>query len=122
MLNRIFFLATLLTLISALHSCTPDGNPVVGTPSLKDSASTQTRFTISGKITGAVSDLSSIIVTTGTAFVFTDSSGNFSIENLRNGSYTITPTRKGIRFTPETRTVTISGRDAVNSDFIAMPS
>ena len=122
MLNRIFSLATLLTIIAALHSCTPDGNPVDSTTSVKDSASTLTRFTISGKITGDVNDLSSIVVTTGTAFVFTDSTGNFTIENLRNGSYTITPTRKGMRFTPETRTVTITGRDAVNVDFTAMPS
>ena len=47
----------------------------------------------------------------------TDDNGRYVFEGLANGSYIIEPTKNGYAFTPESRTVTITGSDVIDQDF-----
>ncbi len=49
-----------------------------------------------------------------------DASGNYSIGNLTNGTYTLTPSKSGYTFTPGSQTVTINGADVANVNFTAV--
>ncbi|NIO16688.1 MAG: hypothetical protein GTN70_06780 [Deltaproteobacteria bacterium] len=51
----------------------------------------------------------------------TQSTGYYSIPNLTNGSYTITPSLSGYTFTPTTRTVTINNSNQTGHDFTGNP-
>jgi hypothetical protein len=71
-------------------------------------------FTLSGTITpaaigsGANVNLSGAATGTTTA----DSSGNYSLPNLLSGSYTVTPSKLGVVFTPASIPVTINNASA----------
>lgn len=49
-----------------------------------------------------------------------DSSGNYSIANLANGTYTVTPSKSGYTFTPASQTVIINGANVPNINFTAV--
>jgi hypothetical protein len=49
----------------------------------------------------------------------TDAAGNFSFVDLPNGTYTLTPSKSGITFTPASRTVTMSSADVTGVSFTA---
>jgi len=49
----------------------------------------------------------------------TDGSGNYTFDNLANGSYTITPSKTGFTFIPTDNTQTVSGADITGVDFTA---
>jgi lysophospholipase L1-like esterase len=51
--------------------------------------------------------------------VTADGSGNYEIDGLTNGAYTVTPSRAGFVFTPNSRDETISGADVTGVDFTA---
>ena len=75
-------------------------------------------YSISGHVSGAT------VVTvdlTGdsTATTTTDGSGNYSFPGLVDGSYTITPSKGGYVFSPDSSDVIVSGGDAVDIDFVA---
>jgi len=79
-------------------------------------------YAISGQITLNNRGLSGVTVTlSGTQFArtITDSSGDYSLSGLQNGTYTITPSKPGYTFNPPNRSVTISNSDVLGQDFIA---
>jgi hypothetical protein len=90
---------------------------------------TTTAYSISGKVSGAVS--AGVTMTlSGTASgsvsiisesVISDSNGNYSFQNLENGSYNITPTLEGYTFTPPTLVVGVSDRDITSINFTSSP-
>ncbi len=51
----------------------------------------------------------------------TNTSGYYSIASLPNGTYTVTPSKSGVTFSPSSRSVTISGADARNVNW-SLPS
>ena len=50
--------------------------------------------------------------------VLTDAGGNYSFAGLANGSYTVTPSKAGLTFTPPSRNVTLGGADVTGQDFV----
>ena len=54
-----------------------------------------------------------------TATVLTDVSGNYRFPNLRDGTYTVTPSLTGYVFTPSSQTVTVNAADATLQAFTA---
>lgn len=80
-------------------------------------------FTVSGSITPAASGqgttltLSSNGTTVATATA--DSAGNYSLQNIANGSYTLTPTKSGFTFNPVNQPITVNGADVTASGFTA---
>jgi hypothetical protein len=70
-------------------------------------------YTLGGSITPSNLGSSSVVSLsqngTTVASVNTDGNGNFQFSGLANGTYTVTPTRTGVVFTPASQTVTISG-------------
>jgi hypothetical protein len=57
-----------------------------------------------------------------TATMFTSSLGKYSVTGLKNGTYTITPSKAGYSFTPASRTKTISGNSLKNVNFSGTPT
>jgi hypothetical protein len=49
----------------------------------------------------------------------TDASGNYTFDNLANGSYTVTPSLTGFTFSPTDNTQTVSGANITGVDFTA---
>ena len=66
------------------------------------------KVTLNGAGLGQVS-----LAVTGAATEIDDGNGNYSVNSLANGSYTITPSRYGYSFTPASRTVAINDDGAV---------
>ncbi len=54
---------------------------------------------------------------TATASTTADANGNYSFNNLSNGSYTVTPTNSGYVFTQTSQTVTINSAHVMNVNF-----
>jgi hypothetical protein len=86
-------------------------------------------YRISGKVSGAVragvtmtlSGTASGSVSVISESVISDSSGNYSFQNLANGSYNITPTLEGYTFTPLMLIVGVSNRDITSINFTSSP-
>ena len=84
-------------------------------------------YSISGKVTlknggtplaGVTMKLSGA----ATATTSTDNSGNYSFTGLANGSYMITPTKNGYKFSPKRKKVKINGTNVTNKNFTAKAS
>jgi Flp pilus assembly protein TadG len=73
-------------------------------------------YNIYGNIFG-VAGVTVSITSGGTGSATTDSSGNYSIASLTNGTYTITPTKTGCTFSPTSLTVTINGAHSTGNNF-----
>jgi Domain of unknown function (DUF4082)/Bacterial Ig domain/Carboxypeptidase regulatory-like domain len=79
-------------------------------------------YSIVGTITGPGSAGATVTLTgASTATTTTDASGNYSFNDLANGSYTVTPSNAGIAFTPASQTVTINSAHVMNVNFTATP-
>ncbi len=65
--------------------------------------------------TGATVSLSGTSTATATA----DASGNYSFSNLQVGSYTVTPSKSGVTFTPASQTLSLSVGNATGVNFTA---
>jgi hypothetical protein len=50
--------------------------------------------------------------------VVTNSAGYYQFLNLANGTYTITPNLSGYVFNPASRSITVSGADSINNNFV----
>jgi len=72
---------------------------------------------ISGRVTMNGSGVAGITVSTGTRSAITNDSGNYYLENVPSGTYTLTPSGGGYTFTPASRTVTLSGSNVSELDF-----
>ncbi len=71
-------------------------------------------YKINGKINGNTSSLADVTLTLkhsryGTFTVKTDSNGNYTLPDLWDGEYTITPQKEGIIFEPKEAVVSING-------------
>ncbi len=75
---------------------TPQGNPISGA-----------MVALTGSATGTT---------------LTDILGNYTFSGLSNGNYTVTPGMTGYTFSPEYRTVTISGASMSGQNFTGTPS
>ncbi|PKK92127.1 MAG: hypothetical protein CVV64_01535 [Candidatus Wallbacteria bacterium HGW-Wallbacteria-1] len=77
-------------------------------------------FTVSGKITGATGEgVQGVDLAVGSVHAVTDSSGAFTLFNLRAGSHTLIPSLAGFTFTPENRAITL-GPSQGGADFSAV--
>lgn len=84
-----------------------------------------TAIPVAHSITGAVSGdtLSGVTLTvtgTATTSATTDSSGNYSVTGVYDGSYTVTPSKTGYTFTPSSSAVTLSGATVSGKNFVAV--
>ena len=76
---------------------------------------------LAGTVSGDTSSGVTITVTgTATASATTDSSGNYSVTGIYDGSYTITPSKTGYTFTPSSLAVTVSGAAVTGKNFVAV--
>ncbi|HYG76614.1 MAG TPA: Calx-beta domain-containing protein, partial [Planctomycetota bacterium] len=76
-------------------------NPVTPSATGKDFTATPTLYTIAGKVTtDGTTGLSGAVVSDGTRSEPTDASGNFTLYNVPNGSYTLTATKSGYNLVP----------------------
>ena len=75
-------------------------------------------YSISGTISG-VGGVGAKVNVSGTAstVVVADSSGNYTISGLANGSYTVTCSNTGYTFTPASATVTVNGANRTGVNF-----
>ena len=81
-------------------------------------------WSISGTITPLPAGSGVTVTLSGaaTATAQTDSSGNYTFPNLLNGSYTITPSKAGVTFTPASLPITVSGGNVAGANFTAAQS
>ena len=78
-------------------------------------------YAISGTVSSSGTGLQGVIVTlseVSSATATTDASGNYAIQNLAKGSYTITPARSGYTFSPSTMTAVVNDANVGGQDFI----
>ena len=81
-------------------------------------AASQT-FSVSGTISPPASGSGATVTLSGaaSAVATADSSGNYSFGGLANGSYTVTPTKAGLTFTPASQPATVNGANITNLNF-----
>jgi Carboxypeptidase regulatory-like domain len=78
------------------------------------------KYSISGTVTSSGAGLQGVTVTVGEvsgATVTTDVDGNYLIQDIPNGNYTVTPSRSGYTFSPSALTVKVDGANAGGGDF-----
>lgn len=69
---------------------------------------------------GSEIGLGRVVLSDGTRSTQTDGNGNYTLSNMPNGSYRITPILEGYVFTPETLTASILGGNSTrNQNFVA---
>jgi inhibitor of cysteine peptidase len=76
-------------------------------------------YTISGTITLNGQGLSGVTVSCSAGSATTNSSGAYTISNVTNGSFTMTPSKSGYTFTPGSLTATVSSGNVSNENFTA---
>jgi len=75
-------------------------------------------YSIVGTISGPGGSGATVNLTgAATASTTADASGNFSFNNLSNGSYTVTPSNSGNTFTPANQAITINSAHAMSVNF-----
>jgi outer membrane protein assembly factor BamB len=79
---------------------------------------------VSGTVTESGVGSAGVILTLtpGGAAAITGADGKFSITGVADGSYTLTPSKSGLAFTPTSRAVSVSGADVTGQDFTAAPA
>ncbi len=85
-------------------------------------ASTSAVYSISGTISNNGTALSGVTVAlsgSGSSTTTTAGDGSYSLSNLQNGSYTVTPTKTGYTFTPTNQTVTVNSANVTSKNFTA---
>lgn len=81
-----------------------------------------TTYSISGTITTSAGvGINGVTVSNGSISTTTNSSGAWTLSNLANGSYTITPSLSGYTFSPASRSVTVSGANVTGQNFTGTP-
>ena len=77
-------------------------------------------FSISGTVTPAALGAGATILIGGTAQTATvDSSGNYTLLTVPNGTYTLSATKAGVTFSPPTQPVTVNGAAVTAINFTA---
>ena len=80
---------------------------------------------LSGQVTESGAGLAGATITVGgdtAAATTTDSSGNYSLSGLADGSYIVTPSKEDYIFSPDSIVVTVSGENILDQEFTATPS
>jgi len=92
-----------------------------GSSSTGGSGEENSPATISGSITPAALGGGVIVLLGGAenATTAADSSGDYSFTGLASGTYTVTPTRAGLVFSPVSQTVTLNGSSVTGTTFSA---
>jgi hypothetical protein len=78
-------------------------------------------YSISGTVRSSGTGLQGVVVTLSEiswATATTDESGNYAMQNVANGSYTIVPKRSGYTFSPSTLTAVVNDANIGGQDFI----
>ena len=83
-----------------------------------------TTYSISGTVSPASAGSGTTLTLSGSASASAtaDSSGNYTFSNLVNGSYTISPSKSGYKFTPPSSSVNISSASVTGVNFAAQSS
>jgi hypothetical protein len=78
-------------------------------------------FSISGTVTPKTSGAGVAMLLTGPtgATATTDAVGNYSFPDLPNGTYTVTPNKPGITFTPASLSEVVDGGNKTSANFVA---
>jgi hypothetical protein len=71
-------------------------------------------YSISGNV-----GTSGATVTAGSGSATSDGSSNYTIANLANGTYTVTPSKSGCTFSPASSSVTVNGANVTGVNFTA---
>jgi hypothetical protein len=95
------------------------GGPLGGITAIAFKAAAPPTFSISGSLGSAGAGATVSYSGEETGSVTADGSGNYTIDDLPDGDYVITPTLAGFAFTPTHRDETISGGDLSGVDFTA---
>lgn len=85
-------------------------------------ANTASTYSISGTVTSSGTGLSGVTMSLSgenSGSVDTDASGNYTFTGLVNGSYTLTPSKAGYTFNPDSSTQTVSSVNVTGMDFTA---
>jgi hypothetical protein len=79
-------------------------------------------YSVSGSISPSTPGTSIAIALVGTtvATASVDTLGNYSLSNIQNGSYTVTPSLPGYAFSPTSRSVTVNGANVTGISFTSM--
>jgi hypothetical protein len=82
-------------------------------------ATSTATWSISGTISPASPGSGATVTLTGTSSATTtaDGSGNYSFTSLANGSYTVTPSKAGLTFTPASLPETVNGANITGANF-----
>jgi inhibitor of cysteine peptidase len=85
------------------------------------------RYSISGKVTlkGRKTPLQGVTMTlsgAASAITATDTNGSYSFSGLTKGSYKITPSKSGYKFSPKSKTIKVKKKDVTNVNFKAKAS
>lgn len=78
----------------------------------------QAQSSISGSVTGTTATVLMTLTGTVNGNLFT--TGLYEFMGLPNGMYTVTPSLAGFTFVPASRTITLTGTNSVNNDFVAI--
>ncbi|MEZ5469812.1 MAG: carboxypeptidase regulatory-like domain-containing protein [Lysobacterales bacterium] len=79
---------------------------------------TVSTYSISGTVSASTGGgLAGVTVSTGSASATTNSSGAYTISNLANGTYTLTPSLSGYTFSPASLSATVSGANLTGRNF-----
>jgi hypothetical protein len=114
------FAGTHTLTVSVTDSDNFDPNAATGSTSEQVTVGGATTYGIFGTITngaGATVALSGTSSESTTA----DSSGNYTLGGLSNGTYTVTPTLSGYTFSPASQSVTINGANVTAVNFTGSP-
>jgi hypothetical protein len=106
-----------LAFASVINNASGDPFAVVATP---DATAIPVSHSLSGAVSGdTLSGVTITVTGTATASATTDSSGNYSVTGVYDGSYTVTPSKTGYTFTPSSLAVTVSGVAVTGKNFVA---
>ena len=87
-----------------------------------DCGTTQTTWSVSGTIsTSTGTGISGVTISTGSTSTTTNASGAYTLSNLANGTYTLTPSLSGYTFSPSSSSVTLNGANVTGKNFTGTP-
>jgi predicted outer membrane repeat protein len=122
---------TFTNVVSGNHTLTPIKSGTIFTPANKTVAVTNvdvtgqnfigaSGYTVTGRIaTSSGAALAGVAVQLDSGpTVTTNSAGYFTINNVTNGSHTITPSKNGLTFTPVNKTVNVNGANVAGQNFV----
>jgi len=79
------------------------------------------RSNVSGMVSPALTASGATLSMTGgtTSSATADASGNFTFKGLLNGTYLLTPSKAGLTFSPQSKSITVNGADVTGITFTA---